>query len=206
MNNIYYVYAYLRSKDSKAGTPYYIGKGKNSRAWDKHHGRVHVPDNKCNILIIESKLSEIGSLALERRLIRWYGRKDKRTGILINLTDGGEGTSGFNRGACPHLIAISIQNLPKNQVKEKHPLWGKVRSCKTRQQISRNHQDTSGSKNPRSRKIIITTPTNAEIECFGNFKKVCISLNLSPATLRKLLDENRVGTKGPCTGYTVRYG
>jgi predicted transposase YbfD/YdcC len=92
---IYYTYAWLRAKDSKtakAGTPYYIGKGKGRRAFRKSG-----PIDKNNIIIIAAGLTELSALALERRMIRWYGRKDKSTGILINLTDGGEGFSGYVR-------------------------------------------------------------------------------------------------------------
>jgi len=115
----HYVYAYIRSKDSataKAGTPYYIGKGSNKRAFVKltKHGEISPPKNKSLIIIIEQDLTEIGALALERRLIRWYGRKDNTTGILRNKTDGGDGACGAIRSQ-KHKDAISNATKGRNQ-------------------------------------------------------------------------------------------
>lgn len=101
---IYYVYAYLRKSNN---LPYYIGKGKINRAFKKHEG-ISVPKDKSKIIFLEKNLSEVGALALERRYIKWYGRKDLGTGILLNKTDGGEGTSG---------IIHSIESNEKRRLK-----------------------------------------------------------------------------------------
>ena len=107
---IYYVYAYI---NKCTGLPYYIGKGKEYRAYAKHAG-IGVPKDKSKIVFLETNLSNVGALALERRYILWYGRKDiDPGGILLNRTEGGEGATGPKSEK--HKAALSLANQGKTQ-------------------------------------------------------------------------------------------
>ena len=104
--NTYYVYAYLRKSDD---TPYYIGKGKGNRAWNNKHSVV-VPKDKSKIKILAENLNEIDAFELEISLIEKYGRKDLGTGILRNMTNGGEGCSG-------RILTEELRNKISNTLK-----------------------------------------------------------------------------------------
>ena len=100
--NIYYVYQYLRTKDSDtaaAGTPYYVGKGKGRRAWSKGNNEIQPPTDTSNVVIVAQNLTEAEAFELEKQLIANWGRIDLGTGVLRNQTDGGEGPSGVVRSA-----------------------------------------------------------------------------------------------------------
>jgi hypothetical protein len=85
----YYTYAYLRED----GTPYYIGKGKAGRITNNLH-RIAIPKEKERIIYLKKNLTDEEARKHEIYMIAILGRKDLGTGILRNMTNGGEGCAG----------------------------------------------------------------------------------------------------------------
>ena len=118
METIFYVY-FLRRPDKEdpfepsQGQPFYVGKGVNDRhlshrkeADSLRHKPGRKPYKIGIILflwkrgldfeedIIIDNLTEQEAFEIEVEAITAYGRMDNGTGILANLTEGGEGSSG----------------------------------------------------------------------------------------------------------------
>jgi len=89
---MYYTYAFLRED----GTPYYIGKGSGYRAYQGNRKSINPPKDKSRIIKLKQNLTEEEAFKHEIYMIAVFGRKDNNSGILYNLTNGGEGTSGAN--------------------------------------------------------------------------------------------------------------
>ena len=143
----FYVYAYLRSNDSVNGpkySPYYIGKGKNLRAFRRSGREIKPPADHSFIVMIQEGITEKQAFSLEKYCIALYGRINKGTGILRNLTDGGEGASGANRSQ-ETRSKLAEANRGK-RLGEANSFFGKKHSEETRQ---RQSEAKRGAKHPQ---------------------------------------------------------
>ena len=135
MENNFYVYMYLRED----GTPYYVGKGRGYRAYEKGQRISPPPKEKSRIVFSKQNLTEEEAFQHEIDLITLYGRKDLGTGILRNLTNGGEGTSGAIHS---EEVKRKMSEVRKGKPS---PFKGKTRSEEFKRKIS---EVTKGEKHP----------------------------------------------------------
>lgn len=80
---------------------FYIGVGADEkRAFQKRDRSIFwnriTSKTDYSVEIIQRNLSQEDAFELEIFLISLYGRRDNKTGILCNLTDGGDGRSNIN--------------------------------------------------------------------------------------------------------------
>jgi group I intron endonuclease len=123
MENKYYIYFHINPLKNEV---FYVGKGFGRRAYKKT-GRSNFWNNTVNkygyiVDIVESGLTEEEAHKREIFYISKIGRRDLGNGELINLTDGGEGTSG-------HKLSEEglnkIREARKKQVGPLCPAYGK---------------------------------------------------------------------------------
>src|SRR6266404_7788567 len=98
----FYTYVWCDPKDK---TPRYVGKGCKQRVWvhierpsNTRYSRLLSKRHKEGYICIPKIIwvnNEAEALELEILLIAAIGREDLGKGTLFNLTDGGDGVSGY---------------------------------------------------------------------------------------------------------------
>lgn len=153
-----YVYRHIRLDTNKV---FYIGIGKTPYRLKSKQGRNdlwHRIADKAGFRaeIIKDNLSWEAAAALEIKLIKQYGRINNKTGVLANMTDGGDGNLGLrhSKEALEKIAAASRgrigywkgKKVPKeilDKIKRKTgpniKLRGKTHSDESKKRMSLSH-------------------------------------------------------------------
>jgi hypothetical protein len=115
-----YIYRHIRLDKNE---PFYIGIGSDDTGKFKRAYSINERNRFWNFII--NKTSWVTEIVIdnltweeacekEKELIKLYGRKDKSTGILCNLTDGGEGSHGVIASSETRMkISEALKGKPK---------------------------------------------------------------------------------------------
>lgn len=124
--NDFYVYTYTVPGEEK---PFYVGKGRGDRS--RYHLRPTMLRRGKTLLyhklrkmlaagieplieVVRDGLTEHEAFEIERSLIAQYGRRSLGTGVLCNLTDGGDGASNPDDDV-RRRMSESHKGLPRSE-------------------------------------------------------------------------------------------
>ena len=190
------VYSHTRLDNN---TIFYIGIGNEyKRAYSKHsrnsywNNIVSKTDYKVNILFENLTWDEACKKEVE--LISLYGRKDLKKGLLVNLTDGGDGVKGHSQETIDKITKVHIGRIHSeseilNRVNSRK---GYIHSDETKNKMSisakgrvftEEHKKnlSLSHKGKESFNSIITLDLQTGI-FFNSLKNACESLNLKYKT------------------------
>lgn len=149
-----YLYRHIRLDTNEV---FYIGIGVGHRAWQKFHRNIHwrriVSKTGYIVEVMIDDLTWEQAIEKEKEFIAIYGRRDKKMGTLVNLTDGGEGMLGYitpdevkrkisskKKGINPRPIGWKMTEEGRRKMslanKGKQKSLGRVLSENTRAKIS----------------------------------------------------------------------
>ncbi len=157
---------------------FYIGIGLTiSRSESKKNRNIYwhriVEKYGYDVEVLHTGISWEQSCELEMMYIKKYGRKDLGLGLLVNLTDGGEGMKNFSD--------ITLKKMSDAQKGKKH-------SVETNSKKG-SKGDNNPSKRPEVRKKISIANSNRPINENAN-KKTSITLSGENGTNSKLKNED----------------
>ena len=145
--NRFYTYAYLREDK----TPYYIGKGQGNRAYNQNR-RVRPPKYKSKIIFLKQNLTEEEAFKHEIYMIAVFGRKDLGTGILRNMTYGGDGVPNWGTPEQRSKLARKrVASMTPEQRKESTRM---AIASRTPEQRSETSRKIHASRTPEQRSEI----------------------------------------------------
>ena len=194
MDNDYYTYAYLREDR----TPYYIGKGRGNRIFYTFK-RIKPPKDKSRIIFLKKNLTEAEAFKHEVYMIFVFGRKDLGTGILRNLTNGGEGVSGR-----------TITEETRRKLSAAHTGVPKTKECRRKMSEAKLGENSPnygkfGALHHNSKAIIAIEPDGTERH-YGSVCEAARELVVSQSCLSvKYLKTGHVLTKGKFKGWQFLY-
>jgi len=136
LNDKYYVYLHCKPD----GTPFYVGKGINKRAFNfkmrndfhkKVTGKYGIENIHIHLFFCESEQQ-----ALDDE-IQWIAQLRKEGYLLTNVTDGGDGTSGWHWSEEQRIkMSISRKGIPNKHNLGKRPRLGIKHTEETKKKIS----------------------------------------------------------------------
>ena len=155
-----------------------------------------MPADRSYIVFIQEGLTEEEAFNLERYCIALYGRIDLGTGTLRNLTDGGEGSSGWSP---------SQETRNKmSQSKTGKPLPQKVKNNMSRallgnqRWLGKQHTEDTKRKMSQSRRKYLyeLTDSSGEIYITDNANEFARQYGLSDGHLNQVIHGKRNHHKG----------
>ena len=219
----YYTYAYLREDK----TPYYIGKGKGNRCYKRKRKDIKPPKDKSRIIFLKQNITEEEAFRHEIYMIAVFGRKDLRTGILHNRTDGGDGASGYKHteknkekfkecgkigGKKCHQLGLGTFSRTKEQITKHSKISGNMGGTKSKklglgihglskQEIIENGKKGGKITGEKNMKEFVVLSPSGEVIKGKNIKLFCKENNLNQGNFSNVL----LGKRKSHKGYTL-YG
>jgi hypothetical protein len=157
MDKTYVVYSHLDDE----GKTFYVGIGKKRRSlvvanrssfW-KNYTKKHCVSGKPKVQIDHDNLTWEQACEYEKFWISIYGRRDNGTGVLVNMTDGGDGEQNLSPSTIKRMSEAG---------KKRPPISEETRQKLRESSKGRLHTEEAKRKISETKKILVNTPFTDE--------------------------------------------